>query len=93
MDENLQRLIQELRAEKCPPRVLESDVRHRARRPAPVRRFRTAGAVAAVCLAALLAAVTVWRSPNRDAVSPSQAFAANRAQQVRCAPDVFRKTR
>ena len=81
MDENLQRLIQELRAEKCPPRVLESVARRRARSPAPLRRLRTAGAIAAVCIAAL-AAVMVWRKPNRDAVRPSQAFASNRAQQV-----------
>ena len=85
MDETLQRLIQELRAEKCPPRVLESVARRLARRPIPLRRLRTASAVTAVCMAALLAAVMVWRRPNRDAVSPSQAFAANRTQQVRVA--------
>lgn len=85
MDEHLQRLIQELRAEKCPPPVLQSVARRRARRPVSLRRLRTASAVAVVCLAALLAAVMVWRRPNHDADTPSQAFAANRAQQVRVA--------
>jgi anti-sigma factor RsiW len=85
MDENLQRLIQELRTEKCPPRVFESVAKRRARRPAPLRRLRTANAVAVVCIAALLAAILVERRPNRNAVSPTQAFASHRAQQVRVA--------
>lgn len=87
MHEDVQLLIRELRAEKCPPRVLESVARRRARRPTPPRRLRTASAVAAVCIVALLAAVMVWRRPNRDAVSPSQAFVSHRAQQVRVAEE------
>ncbi len=87
MHEDLQRLIQELRAEKCPPRIFEWVAQRRACRAARRSRFRMASAVAAVGLATLLAVVLVWRRSNREAVSLSQESAPNRAQQVRVAEE------
>ena len=60
MDENLKRLVEELRRETCPQRVLD-EVARRLPRPAPSRlRIEFAVAVAA---AVVLSALALWRWP------------------------------
>lgn len=70
MHENLQRLAKELRAERCPRRVLENVQSQIEQRTSsrPWFGFRTAAL--AMSLALMLGALTFWRWPSRDVNRP-----------------------
>lgn len=87
MDENLQRLTEELRAERCPRRVLENVASRIARRPRPIHQFLFRGLGFAGCVAALLTILAVWHRPNRVPEGPSQAVIRSQADQVRVAEE------
>jgi hypothetical protein len=86
MDENLKRLVEELRGETCPQRVLD-EVARRLPRPAPSR-FRIGFAVS-VAAVVVLGGLALWRWPadrftreKPDAVSPVAMDSARAAQQA-----------
>jgi hypothetical protein len=85
MDPNLQRLARELRAERCPQCVLENVASRIVSKPSPVHWFQLSTVGFAVCIAALVAVLAVWRWPNREARGPSPSVTPSRADQVRVA--------
>jgi len=87
MNENLQRLTRALRAERCPPRILETVQSRIAREPASAHAYRLSMAAFAVCLFALAAVLAFWAWPNRDVRSLSQTAVTNHADQVRVAQE------
>jgi hypothetical protein len=89
MDENLKSLVEELRHETCPQRVLD-EVARRLPRHAPSR-LRIAFAVAVVA-AVVLSGLALWRLPadrvahqNPNAGSPVAMDSARAAQQAEVA--------
>ncbi len=85
MDPHLQRLIRELRAERCPPRVLEKVKSRLTTGSGTFDWFRFRAVGFAACLAALLAVLLVWRWPDGDVQSPSQASLPRQTDAVQVA--------
>ncbi len=86
MDENLKRLVEELRRERCPQRVLDEVAR---RLPRPARSRLRVGFAMAVVAAVVLSALTLWRWPadhitreKANAGSPLSTESARAAQQA-----------
>ena len=87
MRQNLQRLAHALRAERCPPQLLQN-VQARVGLDETSRwRWPWRRTAFAACTAALLALLAVGTWPNRIFRSPSQSALANRADQVRVAQE------
>jgi hypothetical protein len=89
MDENLKRLVEELRIETCPQRVLDQVARRLARNARPRLRFEVAVTVVA---AVVFSAFALWRWPagrhshgKPDAGSPVTMDSARAAQQAETA--------
>jgi hypothetical protein len=89
MDENLKRLVEELRHETCPQRVLDEVARRLPRKPPSRLGFKVAVAVVA---AIVLSAFALWYLPegrNTDgkpnAGSPVAMDSARAAQQAKMA--------
>jgi len=86
MDENLKRLIEELRNETCPQRVLDEVSRRRQAENVPARRQWEIAVIGA--LAAVVLALALWRRPagheNSD-VAPVAMDSAQAAQQAEVA--------
>jgi hypothetical protein len=64
MDENLPRLVRELRQETCPQRVFDEIARRIAAQASRRRRFRY-GIPATATILVLLCGLAVWRGPQR----------------------------
>jgi hypothetical protein len=62
MDPELQDLIRQLQAEKCPPTVLDRVAQRLAREKTPTRRLRVMWAVLIACL---FSAVALWHGHTR----------------------------
>ena len=85
MDENLQRLAQALRVERCPDRVIEK-VKTRieqTRKPLPSNRMAIVGF--AVSLALFFALYAAWPWPDRSRETPATTVALTSQDQSRAA--------
>lgn len=82
MDDHVQRLVQALRAEKCPMRVLENVAARIAEKRRTAWKLAWMPIGFAVGLAALLAFVGIWRWPGQDTPGPLQASQPSPAEQA-----------
>jgi len=85
MDENLQRLANELRTELCPARVLDKVREQIGQRRQPVHPFRLGAVGVALCLAAVATVVAIRSWFNERPAGLLETPSSARAEQVRVA--------